>query len=215
MLVTAVVGGAAALLVVTAKNVVHAALYLVVTLLSVAAAFLIMGAEFLAWAQVLVYVGAVVVLLLFGLMLTRAPIGPVAQENEQRPLALTVSVLLFGVLVVLIFQSFGQTTMSLAPTTTAALGDVLYVAWGFPFITLGFLLTVSLIGAIVIARKEEGEGPMPELDEELRGGRPTPEPSDVWSSPGSAPATKASAEASAPAEPAASGSRASNEEAGS
>ncbi|HWB71358.1 MAG TPA: NADH-quinone oxidoreductase subunit J, partial [Egibacteraceae bacterium] len=184
MLAIAVVGGAAALLLVTARNVVHAALYLVVALLAVAATFLVMGAEFLAWTQVLIYVGAVVVLILFGLMLTRAPIGPMAQANEQRPLALVVSGLLFAVLVALIMQTFGTVRLPLTHTRTAQLGALLYTRWAFPFMTLGYLLTVALIGAIVIARREEGEGPEPQLDPELRGTRPTPAPSDASASPG-------------------------------
>ncbi|MBA3621103.1 MAG: NADH-quinone oxidoreductase subunit J [Euzebyales bacterium] len=161
MLGVLVLGGAAALSVVVSRNVVHAALYLVVTLLAVAGAFLMMGAEFLAWSQVLVYVGAVVVLILFGLMLTRAPIGPMAQQNENGGLALAVSVALFGFLCVVIFQAFGDVRLELLPTPTAAIGEVLYVQWAFPFMALGFLLTVALIGAIIMARREEGEGPEP------------------------------------------------------
>jgi NADH-quinone oxidoreductase subunit J len=184
MLGVAVLGGAAALLVVTARNVVHAALFLVVALLSVAATFLVIGAEFLAWAQVLVYVGAVVILILFGLMLTRAPIGPMAQQNENRGLGLGVSVALFAFLVTMIFRSFGGETLPATHTTTAALGEVLYVEWAFPFMVLGFLLTVSLIGAIIIARREEGEGPMPQMDEETETGRRQPSPTDVSSTPG-------------------------------
>lgn len=167
MLGVVVVGGAASILVVTARNVVHAALYLVVALVSVAATFLLLGAEFVAWAQVLVYVGAVVILILFGLMLTRAPIGPMAQHNENRKLGLAVSIGLFAFLVVMIFDSFGDVRLDQQHTTTAALGEVLYVAWALPFMTLGFLLTVALIGAIVIARRDVGEGPEPEPDPEL------------------------------------------------
>jgi NADH:ubiquinone oxidoreductase subunit 6 (subunit J) len=66
---------AAALLVVGSSNLVHAALWLVVALGALAGCYLLLTAEFIAWVQVLIYVGAVVVLLLFGLMLTRAPIG--------------------------------------------------------------------------------------------------------------------------------------------
>jgi NADH-quinone oxidoreductase subunit J len=167
MLGTAVIGGAAAILVVTARNVVHSALYLVVALLSVAATFLLVGAEFLAWAQVLVYVGAVVVLILFGLMLTRAPIGPMAQGNELgRALPIGVSGGLFAFLASMIMLSFGDATLVLTPTATAALGEVLYVHWAFPFMVVGFFLTVALIGAIVLARREEGEGPLPPHPEE-------------------------------------------------
>jgi NADH-quinone oxidoreductase subunit J len=184
MLAVAVLGGASALLVVTARNVVHAALYLVIALLSVAATFLVLGAEFLAWTQVLVYVGAVVVLILFGLMLTRAPIGPMAQQNEQRGLAAGVSVALFGFLVVLIFLSFNGTVLPLSHTTAGMLGDVLYLDWAFPFMALGFLLTVALVGAIIIARQEEGEGPAPSEGADLRETRPQPVPTDASGTPG-------------------------------
>ncbi|MDP9405068.1 MAG: NADH-quinone oxidoreductase subunit J [Actinomycetota bacterium] len=162
MLLVAVLGGAAALSVVISRNVVHAALYLVIALLSVAGTFLLLGAEFLAWSQVLVYVGAVVVLILFGLMLTRAPIGPMAQQNDNGRLAYGVSLALFVFLCVVIVQAFGDVRLGLQFTSTAAIGEVLYVHWAFPFMALGFLLTVALIGAIIVARKEEGEGPEPE-----------------------------------------------------
>lgn len=185
MLAVAVLGGAAALLVVTSRNVVHSALYLVVTLLAVAGTFLALGAEFVAWAQVLVYVGAVVVLILFGLMLTRAPIGPMAQDNELgKALPITVAGGLFAVLVVLIFDSFGGTTISLTPVTPAALGEVLYVAWALPFMALGFLLTVALIGAVVLARREEGEGPLPEPDPDLGDISREPVATDASTQPG-------------------------------
>ena len=180
-LLVVVIGGATAISVVTARNVVHAALYLVVTLLSVAGAFLLLGAEFLAWAQVLVYVGAVIVLILFGLMLTRAPIGPMAQHNENRPLAAGVSLALFAFLVWTILAAFGDVRLDLQYTPTAAIGQILYVDWAFPFMVLGFFLTVSLIGAIIVARKEEGEGPAPgerEVDTVERPG------SDVTAAPG-------------------------------
>ena len=164
MLLIAVIGGAAAISVVTSRNVVHAALYLVVALLAVAGTCLMLGAEFLAWTQVLVYVGAVIVLILFGLMLTRAPIGPMAQHNENGGLALGVSLALFGFLCVVIFQAFGDVRINLSYVGAAALGEVLYVHWAFPFMSLGFLLTVALIGAIILARKEEGEGPLTQHD---------------------------------------------------
>lgn len=185
MLGVAVLGGAAALLLVTSRNVVHSALYLVIALLSVAGAFLALGAEFLAWAQVLVYVGAVVVLILFGLMLTRAPIGPMAQHNENRKLAIGVSGALFIFLTVLIFQSFGGQQIALQHTTAALLGEQIYLPWAFPFMVLGFFLTVSLVGAVIIARREEGEGPIPLEDpDRLKESSAAPSYSDATSSPG-------------------------------
>ncbi|PSO46995.1 MAG: hypothetical protein BRC31_04140 [Actinobacteria bacterium QS_5_72_10] len=185
MLSALVVGGAASLLVVTARNVVHAALFLVVALVSVAASFLWLGAEFLAWAQVLVYVGAVIVLILFGLMLTRAPIGPMAQHNENRKLAAIVAVALFALLTGLNVASFGGETIELRTTGAGQLGEVLYLQWAFPFVVLGFLLTVSLIGALVLARREEGEGPLPDPGphEEIAAAR-EPAPTDATPIPG-------------------------------
>ena len=180
MLLVAVIGGAAAISVVVSRNVVHAALFLVVTLLSVAGAFLMLGAEFLAWTQVLVYVGAVVVLILFGLMLTRAPIGPMAQHNENGRLAFGVSALLFLFLCVVIFRAYGDVRLDLSYTGAAALGEVIYVQWAFPFMALGFMLTVALIGAIILARKEEGEGPETDVAEE----EPSRDSRDVTAEPG-------------------------------
>jgi NADH-quinone oxidoreductase subunit J len=184
MLAVFVLGGSSAILVVTARNVVHAALYLVVALLAVAGTFLVIGAEFLAWTQVLIYVGAVVVLILFGLMLTRAPLGPMRQENDNKRLAFAVSAALLGFLVTMILRTFGGTVLPLRITRTAQLGEVLYVHWAFPFMTLGFFLTVALVGAIILARKEEGEGPEPQLDPELTTDRPQPAPTDASTTPG-------------------------------
>jgi hypothetical protein len=73
--VLALVGTVSAVRVVTARNVVRAALYLVATLASVGAIYLLLGSEFVGWVQILIYVGAIVILFLFGLMLTKAPIG--------------------------------------------------------------------------------------------------------------------------------------------
>ena len=83
--VLAFVGSVSAIAVVTARNVIHAALYLVITLASVGGVYLVLGAEFTAWVQIIIYVGAIVILFLFGLMLTKAPIGRELLDNRQRP----------------------------------------------------------------------------------------------------------------------------------
>src|SRR5687767_4570336 len=84
-----------AIKVVTTKNVVHAALYLVVVLAGVAAQYILLAAEFLASVQVLVYIGAIVVLFLFGIMLTRARIGKEGDlDNDQRYLSVFVATVL-------------------------------------------------------------------------------------------------------------------------
>ena len=91
--VAAVVG---AFRVVTARNVVRAALYLVITLSAVAGVYLLLGAEFVAWVQILIYVGAIVILFLFGLMLTKAPIGREALDNQRRGVAFLVALAILG-----------------------------------------------------------------------------------------------------------------------
>ncbi len=90
------IGVVAAFRLVTARNVVHAALYLVVTLSMVAGDYLLLSAEFVAWVQILIYVGAIVILFLFGLMLTKAPIGREALDNQRRVVAFVVGLAIVG-----------------------------------------------------------------------------------------------------------------------
>ena len=153
--ILAVVGGLAAIRLVTSNNVVHAALYLVVTLAVVGAVYLLVGAEFLAWVQVLIYVGAIVVLLLFSLMLTRAPIGREALDNQQRGVAAIVGVGLLAGLAFLVQESFGGVRIALRPARTAQLGETLFRSFVLPFEVVSVLLLAALIGAVVLARKED------------------------------------------------------------
>src|SRR5688500_14153537 len=98
-----------AIRVVTAKNIVHAALYLVLVLSGVAGIFILLAAEFLAIVQVLVYIGAIVVLFLFGIMLTRAPIGKSNElDNDQRVISAVVALGLFGLLGAILNDGFGD-----------------------------------------------------------------------------------------------------------
>src|SRR5260221_6888171 len=98
--VIAVAMGAAAIGVVRSSNIVHAALFLVMVLAGSAALYILLVAEFVAWVQVLIYIGAVIVLFLFGIMLTRAPMRdePGRLDNGQRWAAGAVSLFVFGVL---------------------------------------------------------------------------------------------------------------------
>ena len=155
--VTAVVMAVSALRVVTARNVIHAALYLVVTLAGVAALYVQLTAEFLAWVQVLIYIGAVIVLLLFGVMLTRAPIGREALDNEQRPVALLAGLALFGTLVAVLVDYFQNAKIDLASQTvgrTATVGEQLFSRWVIPFEIVSVLLLAALVGAVALARKD-------------------------------------------------------------
>lgn len=145
--------------VVTARNVVHAALYLVATLIGAACVYILMFAEFVAWAQVLVYVGAIVVLMLFGLMLTRAPIGKVASfDNDQKWLALIVAAAVFGVTTWVIVDAFAGEQLVVnrtVATKTSEVGDVIFSAYVLPFELVSVLLLAALVGAVVIARRDD------------------------------------------------------------
>lgn len=146
----------AALCVVTTKNVVHAALWLVVVLGGVAAQYILAGAEFVAISQVLVYIGAVMVLFLFGIMLTRAKIGSdVGLFNQGWALGIPVAVLLLGVVgwSVLDFTRDAVITDQ-APTPTVLLSDAYLGPYLVPFLALSFVLLAAAVGAIVIARKD-------------------------------------------------------------
>src|SRR5207247_11342511 len=117
-----VVGSIGAFRLVTSKNVVHAALYLVLTLSMVGAAYLVLAAGFLAWVQVLIYVGAIVVLLLFSLMLTKAPIGRDTLDNQQRGVAALVGVGVLGGLALLCQVAFGGKRVHPHVVHTAQIG---------------------------------------------------------------------------------------------
>jgi NADH-quinone oxidoreductase subunit J len=156
--VIAVVGSASALAVVTARNVVHAALYLVMALLSVGATYLLLGAEFVGWVQILIYVGAIVILFLFGLMLTKAPIGRDTLDNQQRWLGALVGLGVFAGLVFLIQDAFPIQDASadvIFQVTTGDVGTSIFRDYVLPFEAISFLLLAALIGAVVLARKDE------------------------------------------------------------
>ena len=155
--IVAVVGTVGALRVVSSRNVVHAALYLVITLSSVAAAYLLLSAEFIAWVQILIYVGAIVILFLFGLMLTKAPIGREALDNQRRGLAALVGLGILAGLVYLIQGAFSWDGTRIEPSggSAAAVGESIFRRFVLPFEVISFLLLAALIGAIVLSRKDE------------------------------------------------------------
>ncbi|MFJ3337384.1 NADH-quinone oxidoreductase subunit J [Streptomyces sp. NPDC086766] len=182
----------AALVTVTTRQLVHAALWLVVTLGGLAVEYLLLSAEFIAWVQVLIYVGSVVVLLLFGLMLTRAPIGrsPDA-DSGNRWVALAVAVAAAAALVWVVVDAFRTTWIDLdgAPAgSTRVTGESLFQNWVLPFEALSVLLLAALVGAIVLSRRAKADATAPEPSDAS-----APGPVDAPESPG-APADRAAQE---------------------
>ncbi|MYT31202.1 NADH-quinone oxidoreductase subunit J [Streptomyces sp. MspMP-M5] len=150
----------AALMTVGSRQLVHAALWLVVALGGIAVEYLLLTAEFIAWVQVLIYVGSVVVLLLFGLMLTKAPIGPSPDaDSGNRWAALTVAGASAAALVWVVVDAFRATWIDLdgaAQGSAAASGNSLFRYWVLPFEALSVLLLAALVGAIVLSRRGGG-----------------------------------------------------------
>ena len=146
----------AALRMVTTRNVVHAALYLVVVLAGVAGMFILLGAEFVGVTQVLVYIGAIVVLFLFGIMLTKGSFGEDdGVTGERRLMAGLVGLLVFGVMAAALVESFEDAELSRSgPSTTAELADSIFSDYIVPFEAVSVLLLAALIGAIVVARRD-------------------------------------------------------------
>ncbi|MEU3389727.1 NADH-quinone oxidoreductase subunit J family protein [Streptomyces albidoflavus] len=153
----------AAVLTVTTRQLVHAALWLVVALGGIAVEYLLLTAEFIAWVQVLIYVGSVVVLLLFGLMLTRAPIGRSPDtDSGNRPVALAVALATAATLVWVVADAFRITWIDLdraVQGSTEVTGAALFSSWVLPFEALSVLLLAALVGAIVLSRRTGDEVP--------------------------------------------------------
>ncbi|NND73944.1 MAG: NADH-quinone oxidoreductase subunit J [Ilumatobacter sp.] len=146
----------AALCVVSTKNVVHAALWLVVVLGGVAAQYILAAAEFVAVSQVLVYIGAVMVLFLFGIMLTRARIGSEeGLNNTGWQLGIPVALVLLGLMSYVIVDTVRDTIIpDRGPAPTEALADQILSPYLVPFLAISFVLLAAAIGAIVLARKD-------------------------------------------------------------
>jgi NADH-quinone oxidoreductase subunit J len=161
---------------VSTDNVVHAALWLVVVLGGIAAQYILAASEFVAVSQVLVYIGAVMVLFLFGIMLTRSSIGrDTDTRNAGWGVGIPVALLLFGVLAYVVFDAVDQNSGrsgadrffgavdgniivepdagSIAATTTG-ISDGYLGPFLVPLIAVSFVLLAAAVGAIVLARKD-------------------------------------------------------------
>jgi NADH-quinone oxidoreductase subunit J len=100
-------------------------------------------------------VGAVVVLLLFSLMLTKAPIGREALDNQQKPVAALTGFVVLGGLGYLVMDAFSGKQIEVVPTPAAELGTLLFTRFVLPFDVVSMLLLAALIGAVVLARKDD------------------------------------------------------------
>ena len=139
--------------VVSTRNVVHAALFLLLSLLGAAGVYLLLFAEFLALVQVLIYGGAVTIVVLFAVMLTRSSEYPRITDNRQWPLGLITAVVLAVVLGAAFWLAPEVAAEPQAPEFRE-LGAALFTKWALPFEIASLVLLVALIGAIIVARTQ-------------------------------------------------------------
>jgi len=158
--ILAVAMAGAAIGVVRSRNIVHAALFLIVVLVGAAAQYIVLLAEFVGIVQFFIYIGAIAVLFLFGIMLTRAPMGNRGDyDNDQRWPALVVALFLLGVITALLVDAFGNDKINLndrllASSRTGAVGNEIFRNFVIPFEVVSMLLLAALVGAVVIARRD-------------------------------------------------------------
>lgn len=151
----------AALWVVTTDNVVHSALSLVVAVSAVAGVFFVLYADFLGLVQILIYGGAVAMLILFALMLTRGGTGPsgggglASLDNRQKPWAFALATLTLAAIIFVAMGSIWPGQQVLERASIQQLGRSLFLQWSLPFEIVSLVLLVALIGAILIARQED------------------------------------------------------------
>lgn len=144
-------------LVVTTKNIVHSAFYLLFTLFGVAGLYVLLGADFIAIVQLMVYVGGILILLLFGVMLTNKITDVKLRTGTLHIIPAVIGTGLFmGVLVSIMLRTNWKSEPAEIPTTTLyGLGRFLLTDYVLIFELLGILLLIALIGAASIARRDK------------------------------------------------------------
>lgn len=160
----AVIGVSAAVAVVTSRNPVHSAVFLIVTLLQVAALFILLRAPFLAAVQVFIYVGAVMVLFLFAVMVLNIGREQIKEHlHPQAPFAVVAAVAFFILMGYMVLKGRLSEGVEKLPDTilarnTEVLGKLMYTKYIFPFEVVSLLLLIALVGAVVLVLKEKGDG---------------------------------------------------------
>jgi NADH-quinone oxidoreductase subunit J len=143
--------------VMVARNLLHAVLFLIVTFIGIAGFFILLSAQFIAMAQIVIYVGAITVLILFAILLTPRA----ARDNSETVWGAPAAMLAVALAAILIFvihdASWDERQGAFTEPTAAALGEALLDTWVLPFQLASVLLTAALIGAIMLVRSPEEE----------------------------------------------------------
>jgi NADH-quinone oxidoreductase subunit J len=155
----AIIATGSAIMVVTLKNIFHSALFLVLTFFSIAGIYVILNAEFLAAVQILIYVGAITILMIFAIMLTHQLFSKsLRQVNEQVIPASLITLVFFGLSIFTLVKTAWPISGAQLPSNRIfEIGRLLMSEYVIPFEVVSIVLLVALIGAIVIARRENQE----------------------------------------------------------
>jgi NADH-quinone oxidoreductase subunit J len=153
-LVIAIITLSGALAAATLRKLIHAALCLVIAFVGLAASFFLLGAEFVGLVQVFVYVGAVAVLIVFTILLTRREVNGTGGINWSGAI---VALAVFGGLLwtILKTKSLAIPAPQIEPLTVKRIGEVLMTDFVWPLQCVGLVLTVALIGALVLVMEEK------------------------------------------------------------
>lgn len=142
------------------RNLIHCALCLALTFVGIAALFIHLNAEFVGLAQILVYVGAVAILIVFAVLLTRSSETPARSGVFSRSwiLGLGVAIVTLGAIVIAVLRSPSLDRPDPKPVsiTAKSIGAELMTHYVLPLEVIGLLLTAAMIGAVVIAMREKG-----------------------------------------------------------
>ena len=150
---------ASAVAAVSLRNLVHCALMLMAAFAGLAALYLQLGAQFVGFAQILVYIGAVAILILFAILLTRGSEPPRQSIfSATWVVGVAIAVAVFGLLsaVILSTQALTATVQPQPDLTVRQIGEQLMSKYVLPLEVIGLLLTAALIGAVIIAMHERG-----------------------------------------------------------
>lgn len=150
----------AGLLVVLGRNIIHSGLWMMFCFAALAGVYVLLGAPLVAVAQVLVYVGAISVLVLFAIMLTQSKAGPLRLVfHRQAWAAALAAIVLFLLFVVVIADSdWPRRAGEVAQTATDTLARLLFSDYVLPFEMVGVLLLAAVIGGVYLAKRDPGQG---------------------------------------------------------
>jgi NADH:ubiquinone oxidoreductase subunit 6 (subunit J) len=154
VLAIGILGGGLA--VVTLRNVIHSAVAMMICFGSLAGMYALLGAPIIAAAQVLIYLGAISVLILFAIMLTQAGDASLpAPFHRQAPIAVVIALVVVGLVAWAVLTTAWKAAPTVATVAIEAVGNLLFTDYALPFEIIGFLLLAAIIGAIFLARRPE------------------------------------------------------------